>query len=193
MSVIPTGYLEATYVWQQTGIQREMVNVMGHDVPVGITNPDVMATALFDIWNLALKAQQAATFIFQRVEVRVGNDGDPLLGEFTGSVFGAGSINALPVNTSVLVTKRTAVGGRKNRGRMFLPGFCDEASVGPSGLMSVPELNSISAACIQWYDDLIAAGYVPYILHDDPDDEPTQITGLQVQQLLATQRRRLRP
>lgn len=193
MASIPTGYLEATYVWQQTGIQREMVNVMGHEVPGAVTNPDVMALTLFDFWSLALKGQQSTSFIFQRVEVRVGNDGDPLLGSFTGSTVGTGGINALPVNTSVLVTKRTAVGGRRNRGRMFLPGFCDESNVGPNGLMTVAELNSIQAAIIEWYDDLVAAGWAPYILHADPLDAPTEITGLQANQLLATQRRRMRP
>jgi|SRR5690349_5911974 len=47
----------------------------------------------------------------------------------TGTLVGAGNAAALPTMNSVVVSKRSAEGGRSKRGRMFLPGIPENATI----------------------------------------------------------------
>lgn len=116
----------------------------------------------------------------------------PVTGETTLRVTGTGTGSPLTPNTSVLVKKLTARGGRKGRGRMFVPGMCvSEIDVDENGIISTPDLADIQ---LQWSDflaDLQTSVCLPYLLHSD-STLPDEITSLVVEPLVATQRRRLR-
>jgi hypothetical protein len=103
---------------------------------------------------------------------------------------GAGDSAAAPPNVSVLVRKNTALGGRKGRGRMYIPGVAEADSDG-AGVMS-----SVRQAAWQAQADtfLVAAalgGLAGVVLHEDATT-PTPIISLAVDGRVATQRRRLR-
>ena len=49
-----------------------------------------------------------------------------------GTLVAAGSENALPSYCSVVISKRTALGGRSRRGRFYLPGIPEDATQGSS-------------------------------------------------------------
>lgn len=47
----------------------------------------------------------------------------------TGTLVGAGNAAALPTMNSVVISKRSTEGGRSKRGRMFLPGIPENATI----------------------------------------------------------------
>lgn len=100
---------------------------------------------------------------------------------------------AVPPNTSVLVSKQTAVGGRRGRGRMFLPGIREDR-VDVTGLLDPTNVGNINNALDSFMSDMTTAGYPLMLEHgDDPSPlAPTELVAMECQSTVATQRRRLR-
>lgn len=102
---------------------------------------------------------------------------------------------ALPQNCAFLVKKRTAFGGRQNRGRMYIPG-CPQESVDASGVLTAGKVASIAGKLNTWLDAINGHAHVDtaVVLHGPGtfSPTPTPITSLTVDARIATQRRRLR-
>jgi hypothetical protein len=92
---------------------------------------------------------------------------------------------------TILVRKVTARGGRAGRGRMFHPGV-EEGGTLSGGLFLQSVLDLLRAAFENFRNDLALAAVPMVLLHNSAELLPDTITGLDVQQLVATQRRRLR-
>lgn len=111
---------------------------------------------------------------------------------------GGAAVASMPPNTSYLVKKITGLGGRKNRGRMYLP--CPpENAVDDKGLVLEDPRGDLNVAVAAWVnttnDELVAEGATvptPVILHTDELDTPTPIFQFLTDGMVATQRRRLR-
>lgn len=91
---------------------------------------------------------------------------------------------------AVLIKKSSALGGRKNQGRMYMPGI-SEADIALGGVVEA----SFQALCQSTWSAIFAeldGSYGMVILHSDPADTPTGITALNVEGQIATQRRRNR-
>lgn len=103
-----------------------------------------------------------------------------------------GSINdtQVPPNTSLLLQKQTALGGRENRGRMYIMGV-GETSVGPTGELTGDLVQDFPDAAEQYFGKLELSQLFPVILHNSPSP-PTACTAFTGSQIVATQRRRLR-
>lgn len=100
-----------------------------------------------------------------------------------------------PINTAVLVQKRTTTAGRPGRGRSYWPGFLVDTGVDDSSHITSGPLAGYQSAA----DDLLAAfeagtltGMVVLHLAGSSDVTPSLVTSYNVQSLVATQRRRLR-
>lgn len=153
--------------------------------------PADAATTIGDLWADTFGPQQTAMVGVSSVLVKFGpNDTGP-----SAEVAGPGSAgvgtSVVPPNWSVLISKQTASGGRKNKGRMFVPGLA-EGSVDNAGVINSAVLPDWQAACDAFFDGMVAADMTLVLLHNHPDDTPTFLTGLQVQSTGATQRRRMR-
>lgn len=117
----------------------------------------------------------------------------PVVGSDMTSVQGTqSSTTTPPINCAVLVKKNTGRGGRKGRGRMFLPCIMlDQTSVStlgaitPAAVTSLElELNAALSLCV--------ADEVPLqLLHAD-GSSGDGIISFSVASVIATQRRRLR-
>jgi hypothetical protein len=133
------------------------------------------------------------------IQVGVGS-GPPV--SFVGSLTGTGTItgNVLPSNCALLVAKQTLTGGRRGRGRMFIPWVNDESNVDDVGIISSGSLSALQTAA----DDFLTALADPgpssdatpmFLLHntegETPAGPPSEVISLQCSQLIATQRRRL--
>lgn len=129
------------------------------------------------------------------VTMRFGQDGgDPLV--LIASTTGTGTNNTdfLPQNAALLVQKRSLLGGRRNRGRLFMP-VLTEGAVNEVGQLSPTQLTSYQNVANSWlssYNNEIGAFGDMVILHSSGDSTPTPVTSLVVQGTIATQRRRLR-
>jgi hypothetical protein len=134
-----------------------------------------------------------------------GTDGpDPIQVESTTSpVLGQRSMDALPQNTAVLIRKQTGLGGRKNRGRMYMPALAAKVDVTEVGAISSGPLADFQTAATNFYNllDTGQSGLViptpMVILHAATSvslglPAPTPVTSLVVDPIVATQRRRLR-
>jgi len=115
-----------------------------------------------------------------------------------GPAVQGGASRTLPApNTALLVRKVTARRGRRAQGRFFLPGLVGNNNFSEAGLLTPEHMTSMSTVLSDWYNAIIDAGMLPVILQGDegstpPLDPPPPVTSFQVQQRLATQRRRLR-
>ena len=130
------------------------------------------------------------TFLGVRVEAQDGFVAEtliPLVG--TG-----GSLGTVTQNVSVLVKKITGLPGRKNHGRCYFPPISlAEADVNNVGIISATPLSVIQTNWNGFISALEGSGEISRLdlLHSGSDD-PTEITSFQVEQQVATQRRRLR-
>lgn len=123
---------------------------------------------------------------------------------------GSGAINtSLAPNTAYLVSKVTALGGRRNRGRMFLPGVFDGA-VDDSGIVAPATVTQIQTGLDSFMANLELENSPMVILHspsytweiqggqprrvysEATPPPPTFVDALVAQAKVATQRNRLR-
>jgi hypothetical protein len=127
----------------------------------------------------------------QRTIVKFGPSETGPSGEFvdtrTGSITGDGSSAAV----AALCRKITELGGRKGRGRWYLPGMA-EANVTSGGALNATYLGNLNTdleVFRAFIDGTVDAAMV--LLHNDLTT-PTLVTELVAQGTVATQRRRQR-
>lgn len=191
MLQIPPDYMQSTQRWHLAGRPDPFTVVLGHHVTI----PDEvneLALQVRTAWlgHLSPASGMAVGYTLGNCTV-LYNDGLGALqiGEAPGSTAGtrAGS-NAPPSNCSLLMSKRSGLAGRENRGRMFMPPFLlEESSVNQAGEFTVGNLqDSANDFLVQ-----LALGIPMVILHTGVET-PTPVTTLVVRGRLATQRRRMR-
>lgn len=116
---------------------------------------------------------------------------------------GGSTASTLPPQNAVLLKKNTGVGGKKNRGRTYLPFFVDAAHVSESGKLDSTAITAAQTACNNFLSDLhsgpgdlVIANKVfnvplpPH--HVTAINTGPAVTSYVVEVLLATQRRRIR-
>lgn len=94
-------------------------------------------------------------------------------------------------NTAALVTLASGLPGRANRGRIYLPGVIPYDQVSGDGQMFDGRRELITDFVTALEAELDTLGGSFQILHSSSSD-PTAVLSWNVQQLVATQRRRLR-
>lgn len=193
--LLPTGGAFAAFRWTLAGDPQEMVSTLGF-VNDGTNTVDYDAESA---WNAAVGSGSIAIapnmfnqYTFMGVTVYRQEAGGLLVGDFTFPVVGSGGGNPLPSNCSILVHKRTSLGGRRGRGRMFLPPFtCGEIATSPSGVISSPDYGAIQDELDSFYDLMVANDLQPSLYHSD-GGSGTIISSLQLDPMISTQRRRMR-
>jgi len=103
-------------------------------------------------------------------------------------------------NCALLVKKQTATGGRRGRGRNYIPWVLLDAAVDDVGNVDSGSLAVRQSDAEDWLEDLELGTTGSYatpmvILHDSsgsgPEPAPSVVTALQVDSRIANQRRRL--
>lgn len=197
---------------------RPVVTVLHYDIgntAEGVSRRDAIDQAVADViqnWQSQVMAFLANNYSIEGLAwvdlnsedgatgIEPPNSGENLTGIGTGTT--------LPPNAAILVTKNQEGGRGTKSGRMYLPPL-SEAYYDEQGLLVEPgqltfqqgKMDTFLANITQAqppddYDGHLVVPHVPLA----PDDEVTawngtssHVTSLTVQQLLATQRRRLRP
>lgn len=97
---------------------------------------------------------------FSGVTIRdVNTPNQPLISSTNPGAGGSGAGVPLPSEMAVCVTLRTALAGRANRGRTYLPGFT-VADVGAGEIISAALISAVNAWAATWISVLSASGYV---------------------------------
>ena len=126
-------------------------------------------------------------------------------GESTASgTRGTAPFSAAPANCAQLVRKITAFGGRKNRGRMYLPWSINEGLVDEIGSIDATFTADTQAKLDDWRDAITDTGghlVIANRVYDRPWNQPNrqlvsvdmgeEVIGVPVDSMMATQRRRM--
>lgn len=187
---IPVGYSEASFVFTGPALPRGAVCTLGFDNSAAPQNPTGMALILGTHFGTEIMPELVSDVTLDRVEVKFGPDEDGPAGSVTNPVSGLKGADSVTPNTSILVQKATALGGRKNRGRMFVPGL-PENEVGGQGLIVAGVQPDLQLAFDNFLAKVTTDNFIPVVLHGGPET-PTPLTNFSVQGTVATQRRRLR-
>jgi len=201
--VIPPGFAALSLQFRHTEDPEPWYVTFGVDISDAGGDTTAIGTAAMSAFHQHVMPQFSNLVSLTGVDVVVGQDGpDPVRAFVASTTLRNGSEvgQKLPQNCALLVRKNTALGGRRNRGRYFLPGILNEAQVTATGIVDPG-----SVAIYQTQQGLFLAdladglGGVPSIpmvlLHSQGLSvvpEPTPVTTLSVDNLIATQRRRLR-
>lgn len=195
--VIPVGFAQCALRWRMAGDPEEMISTIGVELDGTAETPEEVALAVGTLWLAAwapASFSNQATFV--GVTAYVGNDGpNPTPGESLFNTAGGSASAMLPQNCCVLVRKTTGLGGRRNRGRMYLPALhLAEGSVDNIGAIAGATVASMQSQMNNFRSGLLGSGAVgqPVLFHSAAPITPTVITSFSVQSLIATQRERLR-
>lgn len=195
MTTIPVGYGQARAMYLRLGATRPSVVTWGYDMPSA--DPSVHANDIYvrmtNVNRPCAAVNMSSDWSFLGVQVTEMTDTGELSGSYMNTVTGTGALPALPPNVAVLINKSTGAGGRRNRGRLYVPPvFPSEGNFDRGGVIAPASLASLQTWWDGVYGDLNALGLGMRILHENPPFTPTIVTSLEVQSLCATQRRRLR-
>lgn len=208
--IIPNGFGQVTFIYGGSGVPTGAVNTFGFNNGAGDT-PSAAATEFANEWgNLVMPSLvQNVDLVGTLVKLGPNNTGPSAL---VGISHNGEDLSAqAPPNVAYLVNKITGLGGRRGRGRVFLPGV-DETVVTQGGFVDAAKVTQIQNGLDQFVLNMAAHNLGLVVLHspakiwtlvngrprqiDDPNAPapplPSAITSLQVSAQVATQRRRVR-
>lgn len=202
--IVPPGYANVKLRWTLTGDMEQMCCTLGVSLESGVSDPSVVAGEIGNCWAHSWGAANTIDFYhFDGCWAQIGQDGGngPIAESTDGAYQGTMSAASPPQNVALLIRKLTAVGGHKNRGRMYLPPFFGEGGVDQLGRIESASYSALTSRLNQFWTDLTEKTtgslhvYGPVIFHNDygaQTPDPTPITSFYVDPVVATQRRRLR-
>lgn len=194
----PVGFADMAVEMSAVGDDRPYICTLGIETDLATIPPATHCDRVFAAWEQSFLLNQPSFLTLVQVTGRFGQDGaDDLIATSTlNNETGAASGTYLPQNTAVLVQKRSALGGRKNRGRMYVPFCASEGSVDNVGNIDSTDLGVLQGLADDFLASLLDADPGPalpmVILHSVSSETPTTVTELRVDPVIATQRRRLR-
>jgi hypothetical protein len=196
--LIPVGYGLAAIHWRCAGATADSISTFGYNPDT--LDPSEHANELYDaLWagtgdaRPCSAASMSTEWSFLGVSVTEMDESGPLIGEFFSTVVGTATAAPVPINSAVLIRKNTASGGRKNRGRMFVPPIRPiESGVDALGNIDSDQVTAIQSRWDLFFSGLADDGPGPMVVLHSSAGTPTVVTSLAVQGTLATQRRRMR-
>lgn len=205
---IPEGFAQVTHVFGGGSCPRGAVVTYGIEHS-GIVTPAFVADAAGDAWDAEMLTSQVATCTHVSVEVKFGpDDTGPSASNSRGTIGTAGGAGASP-QVAFLAQKSTALGGRRGRGRLFIPGVA-EGAVDVSGVVAGASFTQLAGDLTSFLASLDTKGIPMVLLHDPPTEwvlvagqprrvpvagsvpVPTPVTSLDASSTISTQRRRVR-
>lgn len=197
----PSGFADCSYELRHASVLRSAYITFGCDPTA--TDPSTVATLLNTAFAAAgsLKACFDTNVTLVNTRVSLGTDGaEDLVGIAGTAVLGTESMTSLPSNIAVLVHKRTTRGGRRGRGRFYLPWSLGTTDFGEDNTINTADRTRLQTALDTWFS-AVNTGVGPLVVLHRPSapevDVPTTpgppsvITALAVDPVVATQRRRI--
>lgn len=198
MPTIPVGSYENVLKFQRIGAPRLATWTLGTNSTAGTTlDPNDHAAAVWDSFTNVggpyVTGAMIGNWQFIGVTTTLMDDTGPVVGEYNQTISGSAAGLGLVPNTALLIKKNTASGGRRNRGRMYVPPvWPPETKVDGNGVIDSGEVTTLQNQYNSAFADLVTNNCPPMLFHSEAPFTATAITGFTVQSLMATQRRRLR-
>lgn len=163
---------------------------------IGTPDPQDVADEIEAAWSTAWPtADLDNSWVWVGVTVSIGAGVDPgptASSEVNDS--GGTNLNCPPPNCCILIRKTSALGGRSNRGRNYIPaGYMAESDVDESGALASGSMATWLAKAQGFRNAIQGGTFVNFlgILHEAVPSAPTTQTGESVAPKIATQRLRL--
>lgn len=189
------GFALGTLSWSMLGNPHVQQCTWGISPPSGgdaLTCADILYASWTQSW-IASTLSNKYTLLPATAAFRPGPDEDPIVASFGGNVTGTQSIACYAANTSALVHKRTDFGGRRGRGRSYIPaGYLKETDVDETGTLIAGAVTTFQTNMATFRSKVIGFGGKLVLLHETQGVLPREITSFGVDSLVATQRRRMR-
>lgn len=210
MPVIPEDYAQVTHIFSGVNLPNGGAIVYGIQNQLDFT-AQTIADACGTIFSTDVLPRLTSDVSLARTDAKLGpNDTGTSASSNNGAGPGAQSASSEPPNTAYLVTKSSALGGRRGKGRIFLPGV-DAGNVDDAGTVNPVLVAAFQTELTDWLDHLATTDIPMHLLHDypytwalvggqprripdltDPPPIPSVVVSLTLQTTVATQRRRLR-
>lgn len=201
--IIPPGFASVAIPIRHTSLARSAIVTFGVDStnwPGDYVDMCDRIAADFDsVWSVTMDTEVS----LGPVQAAIGQDGSENLsveGTFTWT--GDNASASLPPNSNLLIRKITTRGGRRGRGRLFIPWLLGEGSVDDVGLIAGATVTANQGRANDWLDAMnLDPGATPMVVLHSPSAEdvenptatgaPNVVTSLVVDSLIGSQRRRL--
>lgn len=205
--VIPPGFASAAYVMDGPVGTPSFITTMGFDISAFSGDHENAADLAGELFSQHWLEFLSDELSFDRTILTIGNDGG--LGSVVssqGTGAGTGDFTAEAIAMAPILRKRTALLGRKGKGRMFMPGMLSNASIPANGEVPLQSRAIYDETAEEWmtaHGDALeqtspASGPDPtgtampmVLLHSDAT-VPTPITSLSVAPKVGWIRHRLR-
>lgn len=191
---IPVGFGQVNFHFTGSAVPSGAQMTLGIDIAAIAVAPSALATMVAANWATAdIPGLQSNTISCTEVSVKYGPTETGPSGTTATVMPGESAQPAVPPNTSLLVQKVTAFGGRAGKGRWYLPGI-PEVHVDQSGVLSSGYLTTVNTAFDAFLTAMEADDIGCVVLHGagSPLSLPSPILSFEPQTVVATQRRRLR-
>lgn len=195
--IVPPGYAACSIEHWLAGYNRPAVTTIGAKITGSEDGLNTVASDFAGLFFRAFASELDTNVFMRNAKAVIGQDGgEPVIQEWDPNLAGTASRNSLPPAMALMLTKRTAVGGRKNRGRMYMPWAIPEDQVGENGSVSTGHIGRWVSRCNAFTTDFtrpttvdpsLISGWV--VLHSD-STPPTPVTSMSPNQAIRTQRRR---
>jgi len=189
--IIPVGFAQINWHFIVADGTRDAQCTIAVDHSGGSGTPDDLAAIAQDAMASAVMPDVSDTWQLDKTHVKFGPNATGLEADNFDTATGGASAASVPSNTAVLVRKVTAEGGRRQRGRLYMVGLPETARLGSDRILDA----NVTTLQGDWNDLKTAfddADLPLVLLHGHPDDTPTVISHMTVENVLATQRRRMR-
>jgi hypothetical protein len=184
-----------------------LVNIMGFDFETAPLTTD--ANSLMGAYGTHLMPQLSSLLTLESVHILYQSDSAHQLvaDSNASSVVGgktSGATATMPPQVAWLLRKKTSFAGRSQRGRMYVPGML-EGNASATGSIASADLTAMQGAVANFFSAI--AGFHPVLIHsvvceagETGHEGPhtgsplpvSPLTTLEVDDVVATQRRRLR-
>jgi len=188
--IIPVGYAQVNHFFDGAAAPRGAQITYGIDNTGSSLSAADVASAANDAWAATGLTLQVSDIRFFQTKAKLGPNSTGIEAVFSDPTAGTRVQDPTTPQVTVLGIKNTALGGRKQKGRMFVPGVAEE-DVDGSGIVSSAAIGSWNTAFADLLTNLSTNAIPMVLLHTDAT-APTAVTSIVLSNLASTQRRRLR-
>lgn len=199
--VIPPGFGSAAVVMEGGVGTSPFITTLGVDLSPAGGDYVGVANRVMSAYDAAFGESMSPDLTITKVILSIGQDGGdaPTVESDLNAREGGGSGDFASLNSALLLNKRTAVLGRKGRGRMFIPGVIKENMVDISGRLGQTTIDAFNGVAVGFLELLdsdepgdVGVATTAWLLHSDTDEPPSPLTALTAGPVVGTLRRRIK-
>lgn len=190
-TIIPPGWGLVSHYHQLTGGSMPSgPSVVTYGIHFAGTDPQEACDTAAAYWGSVVEGVCASGYESLLTTLKVGPNSTGATYETATDVQGTNGAEPVMPQVAVLVKKLTGIGGRSQRGRLYMPGF-NAAEAFVDGSIGTTSVSDMQVVFDTFLAGLATEGIPMALLHSQSSD-PTEVTSLVVQSKVATQRRRMR-